>query len=72
MLFRSMKLNFSFIEVGTVTPLAQKGNRKPRVHRINSEKAIINSLGFPNKGINRLAEKLSKIRKTCKIAIIFL
>ena len=58
-----MKLNFSFIEVGTVTPLAQKGNRKPRVHRINSEKAIINSLGFPNKGINSLAEKLSKIRK---------
>ena len=58
-----MKLNFSFIEVGTVTPLAQKGNRKPRVHRINSEKAIINSLGFPNKGINSLVEKLSKIRK---------
>tara|TARA_B100001248_G_C27394424_1_gene464517 strand:+ start:2984 stop:3556 length:573 start_codon:yes stop_codon:yes gene_type:complete len=58
-----MKLNFSFIEVGTVTPLAQKGNRKPRVHRINSEKAIINSLGFPNKGIDSLVKKLSKIRK---------
>ena len=58
-----MKLNFSFIEVGTVTPLAQKGNKKPRVHRLLSENAIINSLGFPNKGVNRLVEKLSNIRK---------
>lgn len=58
-----MKLNFSFIEVGTVTPLAQKGNKKPRVHRLHSENAIINSLGFPNNGINRLVKKLSNIRK---------
>ena len=58
-----LKLNFSFIEIGTVTPLAQKGNKKPRVHRINSENSIINKLGFPNEGINKLVNRLSSIRK---------
>ncbi len=58
-----LKLNFSFIEIGTVTPLAQKGNKKPRVHRINREKSIINKLGFPNEGINKLVNRLSSIRK---------
>ncbi len=57
-----IKLNFSFIEVGTITPLAQDGNKLPRVHRFYKEKAIVNSLGFPNKGINFLVEKLSKLR----------
>ena len=58
-----MKLNFSFIEVGTVTPLAQKGNKKPRVHRLHSENAIINSLGFPNNGINRLVKNCQILEK---------
>ena len=58
-----LRLNFSFIEIGTVTPLPQEGNKKPRVHRLNKEKAIINRLGFPNKGIDKLVKKLSKIRK---------
>ncbi len=57
-----IKLNFSFIEIGTITPLAQDGNKLPRVHRFYKEKAIVNSLGFPNKGINCLVEKLSKLR----------
>ena len=42
--------NFSYIEVGTITPLAQYGNKKPRVFRVLRDEAIINSLGFPNIG----------------------
>ncbi len=51
-------LGFGFLEVGTVTPLPQKGNIKPRVFRIFEEEAIINRLGFNNKGIDYLLKKL--------------
>ena len=55
-------LGFGFIEVGTVTPLAQKGNPKPRIFRVFKENAIINRLGFNNKGVDYLVKKL-KSRK---------
>ena len=42
---------FGFVEVGTITPQPQSGNSKPRVFRLSEDKAIINSLGFNNKGI---------------------
>ena len=51
-------LGFGFIEVGTVTPLAQDGNPKPRIFRIFRENAIINRLGFNNKGVDYLVKKL--------------
>ena len=51
-------LGFGFIEVGTVTPLAQKGNPKPRIFRVFKENAIINRLGFNNKGVDYLVKKL--------------
>ena len=51
-------LGFGFIEVGTVTPLPQEGNPKPRVFRFFSQQAIINRLGFNNKGVNHLVTKL--------------
>lgn len=51
-------LGFGFIEVGTVTPLPQEGNPKPRIFRFPSQQALINSLGFNNKGVNHLVEKL--------------
>ena len=53
-------LGFGFLEVGTVTPLAQKGNPKPRVFRIFDEKAVINRLGFNNKGVDHLVSNLKK------------
>jgi dihydroorotate dehydrogenase len=53
-------LGFGFIEVGTITPLAQKGNPKPRIFRIFKENAIINRLGFNNKGVDHLVQKLKK------------
>ena len=47
-----LNLGFSFTELGTVTPLAQAGNPKPRIHRFPKQQALINSLGFNNKGMD--------------------
>lgn len=44
-------LGFGFVEVGTFTPVAQPGNDRPRIKRINKEKSLINRLGFNNPGI---------------------
>lgn len=45
-----LKLGFGFAEVGTLTPLAQPGNPKPRMFRLERERAVINRLGFNNEG----------------------
>ena len=54
------ELGFGFIEIGTVTPKPQKGNEKPRVFRLNKDKAIINHLGFNNQGIDKIKRRLSQ------------
>lgn len=51
-------LGFGFIEIGTVTPLPQAGNEKPRLFRLNDDKALINRMGFNNKGVEVAANKL--------------
>ncbi len=56
-------LGVGFVELGTVTPLSQDGNKKPRLFRIRSSKALVNKMGFNNKGVNHLVSKLKK-RKT--------
>ncbi len=62
--FESMDaFGFSFVEVGTVTPLAQPGNPKPRLFRLKNDKAIINRMGFNNNGLDAAIDKL-KHRKT--------
>ncbi len=53
---------FSFIEIGTVTPKPQPGNDKPRLFRLPKNQALINRMGFNNKGVVEAAKKL-KIRK---------
>ena len=53
-------LGFSFVEVGTVTPLPQDGNPKPRIHRLHIQKALINSLGFNNKGSDQFKKNILK------------
>lgn len=53
-------LGFSFIEIGTVTPKPQSGNEKPRLFRLISDEAIINRMGFNNKGAEAAAENLKK------------
>ena len=54
------KLGFGFIEVGTVTPLPQKGNPRPRLFRTPEAGAIINRMGFNNYGAVNLCENLRK------------
>jgi dihydroorotate dehydrogenase len=54
------ELGFGFLEVGTVTPIPQIGNPKPRVFRLFQEQAVINRLGFNNKGIDHLVKNLKK------------
>ena len=54
------ELGFGFLEVGTITPKAQIGNSKPRVFRNFKENAIINRLGFNNKGVDYLVKNLKK------------
>lgn len=53
-------LGFGFIEVGTVTPRAQPGNPKPRLFRLPEQQAIINRMGFNNKGIDHLLKQAEK------------
>lgn len=48
------KMGFGFIEVGTVTPRPQVGNDKPRIFRLPESNAIINRMGFNNKGVDNL------------------
>ena len=54
------KLGFGFVEVGTITPKRQLGNPKPRVFRLEKDKALINRLGFNNDGINAVSERFEK------------
>lgn len=56
-------LGFGFIEIGTVTPLAQPGNPKPRLFRLVKDKALINRMGFNNEGTQTVIENLSKPHK---------
>jgi dihydroorotate dehydrogenase len=53
-------LGFGFVEIGTVTPLPQAGNDKPRLFRLSKDKALINRMGFNNDGVKVIAERLSK------------
>ena len=53
------KLGFGFVEVGTVTPLRQYGNPKPRVFRLVEDEALINRLGFNNLGVKNAADRIS-------------
>jgi len=55
-------LGFGFVEVGTVTPRPQPGNPKPRMFRLVPEQALINRLGFNNRGVEHLLRQLEKSR----------
>jgi len=54
---------FSHIEVGTVTPMGQPGNPKPRSFRIPADRGLINMMGFNNEGVDALVRKLAKKRR---------
>lgn len=54
------KLGFSFIEIGTVTPVAQVGNVQPRLFRLPQASALINRMGFNNKGVDYLVATVAQ------------
>lgn len=56
-------LGFGFIEVGTVTPLPQDGNPRPRVFRLPADGALINRMGFNNAGVEALAAQLKRLHE---------
>ncbi len=53
-------LGFGFIEIGTVTPRPQSGNPKPRMFRLPAARALINRMGFNNKGVDYLVEQVRR------------
>lgn len=55
-------LGFGFVEIGTVTPLPQSGNDKPRLFRLPEDEALINRMGFNNDGMEVVAERLHNRR----------
>lgn len=57
-------LGFGFVEVGTVTALAQPGNPRPRLFRLPRDRALLNRMGFNNHGAAAAARRLSKPRRT--------
>ena len=54
-----LKLGFGFVEVGTVTPLPQIGNPRPRVFRLNRDEGVINRLGFNSEGADAVLRRLA-------------
>ncbi|WP_332639426.1 quinone-dependent dihydroorotate dehydrogenase [Brevundimonas sp.] len=58
------RLGFGFVECGSVTPLAQPGNPRPRLFRLSEDRAIINRMGFNNLGLEAFAGRLANRPRT--------
>ena len=58
-----LRFGFGFVEVGTVTPLKQFGNSKPRIFRLEEDGALINRLGFNNDGIEIIKKRIKSGKK---------
>jgi dihydroorotate dehydrogenase len=61
-------LGFGFVEVGTVTPLPQVGNDKPRLFRLPKDNALINRMGFNNDGVKAITERLKEWREKTELS----
>jgi len=57
-------IGFGFVELGTVTPLPQAGNPKPRLFRLKKDRALINRMGFNNDGLDGMIRRLSSYKRT--------
>ena len=58
-----LSLGFGFVEVGTVTPLPQPGNPRPRMFRLPQQQAVINRLGFNNLGVDVLVRNVERAKR---------
>ena len=64
-------LGFGFLEVGTITPLPQSGNERPRLFRLEKDNALINRMGFNNDGVETVAKRLYDWKlKTVKSTLV--
>jgi dihydroorotate dehydrogenase len=61
------RCGFGFVEVGTVTPLAQPGNPQPRMFRLPEHQALINRMGFNNHGMHAMARRLHQVRSSGRL-----
>jgi dihydroorotate dehydrogenase len=57
-----LRAGFGFVECGTVTPKAQPGNPKPRIFRLREDQAVVNRLGFNNKGLAQFTDRLRRYK----------
>ena len=64
-----MHLVFGFVEVGTVTPMPQGGNEKPRLFRLKKDRALINRMGFNNDGVERMKKRLRKRNRNLVVGV---
>jgi dihydroorotate dehydrogenase len=64
MIAEMANLGFGFVEVGTVTPLPQPGNDKPRMFRLPDDSALINRMGFNNDGVDVVAARIKAYRES--------
>ena len=62
-------IGFGFIELGTVTPKPQEGNQKPRVFRYINQRAVVNRLGFNNKGVDYLVSQIKNKKYDAVIGV---
>ncbi|MGE3714733.1 MAG: quinone-dependent dihydroorotate dehydrogenase [Alphaproteobacteria bacterium] len=62
-----LRQGFSFVEAGTVTPKSQPGNDKPRIFRLSEDRAVINRLGFNNKGLEYFCKQFAT--RDCRLGI---
>ncbi len=63
-------LGFGHVEVGTVTPRPQAGNPRPRLFRLVEDAAVINRMGFPSQGAERLAARLRSLRRRGRLPVV--
>ncbi|MET1218426.1 MAG: quinone-dependent dihydroorotate dehydrogenase [Glaciecola sp.] len=63
------QMGFGFVEIGTVTPVGQPGNPKPRLFRLPEKQAIINRMGFNNHGVDFLIERVKEAKRSGIVGI---
>jgi len=59
-------MGFGFMEIGTITALAQVGNPRPRIFRVPEMEALINRLGFNNQGVEKIGIRLEELRRSLR------
>lgn len=62
-----LALGFGSVETGTVTPVPQPGNPKPRIFRLPTDQALINRMGFPNHGVETVLNNLIRLRQPSRL-----